>query len=103
MNSYRTHAAKIGEAGHAAPFGCAPMGQAAWDGVAAFGRYVAMKRRTLASVSGQRRRGLSRFPPRISSISRQSPSASRPNVLSAIPCVAMNASISDRSVLCMMG
>lgn len=69
---------------------------------ACLGRYVAMKCLILASVSGQRRRGLERaLSPRNSLISRQSPSASRPNALSAIPWVAMNASISFRSVLCM--
>lgn len=58
---------------------------------AAAGLYVAMKRRTFASVSGQTRR-----PDRKSLIKAQSLTASRPKVLSRISCVATNASMSAK-------
>jgi hypothetical protein len=62
------------------------------------GRYAAMKLRTLASVSGQTRRGLLPAEPRSPLTNFQSLTASRPKVLSAMPWASRKAATSARRV-----
>lgn len=61
-----------------------------------------MKRRMRSSVRGLSQRGPRSGEPRSSCISRQSPAALRPNVLSAIGCASMKAAISLRIGCCSM-
>ncbi len=66
------------------------------DSCGVSGRYVAMKRRTSRSVSGQMRRGRSRFSPRRSRTNFQSFRAFTPKDASDMPWVRQNASMSAR-------